>query len=360
MTALLIIFSSKRTIVEETSKFSVTSKTLKDADKRETNEKKVMYVRNHFEKFVQGSRMTGTGRKEGEHPRYKLGLWASTTKKNTDKCVQVLEEQFQLTPGSLFRFILDRQHCSDSQGNPIGRDNLFAGSVIKDLQVIWKSSGYGPENTILVTSSINEAILQPRNVIYLPDFDSSRKLVDNALARLHLLIEAWSNPDDPNSVTDARDLCDRISRMPGFGFSQSILMNPTNVMEFVNQASSKLLGKLLSRERFEELGLIVNGEEREYQNLVFPDRVDDHREKYVRNLIENMRTNPDLMHIMRYFVFNVGYLTFLKANSGLSMPEVAKLSLDANDKRISITYTRRVELGQTLTLTTTTSTTTAT
>jgi hypothetical protein len=345
MVVPLIIFSSKRTIFEETSKFSVTSKTLKDADKRETNEKKVMYVRNGFEKFVEGARVKNL---------YKLGLWASTAKRNTDKCVQLLEEQFQLESGTLFRFVLDRQHCSDSQGNRLDRNNLFAGAVIKDLRVIWDRREYGPETTIFVTSSIHEAILQPRNVIYVPDFDGSRKSVDNALARLHLLIEAFSNPNDPKAVTDARDLCDKISRMPGFGFSQSILMSRKMATEFIGQASSELLGKLLSRERLDHMGLTADNEDDDqslhrYRRLVFSkrDHADSRREEFVRELVKSMQETPDLMHIIRYFIFNVGYLAFLRVN-GFSIPDIAESSLNAYDERISITYTRRSELGQSL------------
>lgn len=345
--ALLIMFSAKRTIVDETSKFSVTSKTLKEADKKEHVEKRVMYIRNYLDAFIEGSRKD----------LYTLGLWASTTRKNTEKCVHVIDEQF-LSGGNdehVFKFTLDRSHCSNTQGEPLGEKAIhYPGPVIKDLNVIWeKKPKYGPHNTILITSSITEAALQPRNVIYIPDFDASRKSVDNALGRLHFLIQTCQNPDDPKSVTDARYICDLISRMPGFGFPQLMLLSSAVIVNFVKEANPFLLQHFISQEKLKELGL--SEEEQAFFHYAKLETDQDKTKftkkftykgdkvKFIEEFTDKMDKDANFMHIMSNFVFNLGYLSYLRENE-IEMPECVDEFINNYEERLSITYTNRTQL----------------
>jgi len=295
----LIVFSTSRTLFDKRSKYGVTSDTLRSSKKGDSKGA-VICVRNGFQKFVEG-------RNSG---RYELGVWASTTGPEAKRCTMLLEDEYNFPRGALFAVNYDRYHGSKTVDGEILKNYHHAGAIVKNLKEIWKENDgkYGPHNTILISRSVYEGEAQPRNLITVSDFDGWRVDEDNVLVNLNFLIEKWTDPNNIHAVKDARDLCDKISREPGFGRPTFALIPKLRLEGFLRNAPPLLLERLISRKRFEELGILSIFKEEWHQ--------DKNRDISIPNLIEKLieKIGEDkaFEHTMRYFVFNIGYLHAIK------------------------------------------------
>jgi hypothetical protein len=277
----------------------------------------------------------------------KLGVWSSAmsskTRKDASKLSQGFNQRENADKKDLFVITFCRIECASEDGQCLGKKSKFAGPPIKNLELIWqKYPTFGPHNTILITSSIHEASLHPRNTILIPRFGISQVDVDLAFRVLGSHIKRFTQLNNPNRATTAQELCEKISLEAGFAFPNYSVFSRKQLVEFLKEASDELLNELLSPPRFISLGIDI--EKNDVLNLW---NQTHNRDALVKAFESEIKDDFIFFHQARTFIFNIAYLRFLEATGKQVLPEIAKKKIESYNDSIFLIYSLKKQLGDT-------------